>query len=258
MGPHQEVVGVHRRHGLPQRGRHLRPLAAKSLDAIESVQQLKGGRRTRPSLSGFAPDGSAASSSWLKYSRFWQKSNTLKQVLWVARPEQALAEPGAAPEHLPELGLRPHQLEEHQIDHLGHVDAGVEHVHGDGDVGRLVLVGEVVDQALAVAHLVGDHPSEVPGVERRIVGVEPLLDEIGVALVLGEDDRLAQPVAAAHLDALSHEVLEHPIHGVLVEQPLVQLSGHPPYQGGLSGSPSSSSPQSSSSHLSLSSSDSSS
>ena len=67
-------------------------------------------------------------------------------LLVLARPEQVWAEPGAAADHLPELGLRADHLEEDQVDDLGHVDAGVQHVDADGDVRRLVLGGEVVDQ----------------------------------------------------------------------------------------------------------------
>ena len=95
------------------------------------------------------PEPSAGTSGWLKYSRFWQKSKTLNVGLVVAGPEQVGAQPGAAADHLPELGLRPDQLEEHEVDDLGHVDAGVEHVDRDGDVRGLVLDREVVDQALA-------------------------------------------------------------------------------------------------------------
>jgi hypothetical protein len=44
-------------------------------------------------------------------------------------------------------------------------------------------------------------------------------------LVLGEDDRLAEPVAARHLLAPRHQVLQHLVDGVLVEQPLVDRLG---------------------------------
>ena len=74
----------------------------------------------------------------------------VEELLVLARAEQVRAEPRAAADHLPELGLRAHQLEEDEVHDLGHVDAGVEHVDRDGDVRRLVLVREVVDQALRV------------------------------------------------------------------------------------------------------------
>src|SRR4051794_36668456 len=48
--------------------------------------------------------------------------------------EQIGSQAGASSDHLPELGLRSHQLEEHQIDDFRNVDAGVEHVDRDRDV----------------------------------------------------------------------------------------------------------------------------
>ena len=59
----------------------------------------------------------------------------------------------------------------------------------------------------------------------RIVGVEPLLDELRVVLVLGEDDGLAQPVAARHLQPVGHQVRQHLVDRVVVEQPLVDRLG---------------------------------
>ena len=53
--------------------------------------------------------------------------------LVLARAEQVFAEPGAAADHLPELDVGVDRLGEDQVDDLGHVDAGVEHVHRDGD-----------------------------------------------------------------------------------------------------------------------------
>ena len=54
----------------------------------------------------------------------------------VVRTEQIRTESRAASDHLPELDLRVDRLEEDQVHDLGNVDAGVEHVHRDGDVRR--------------------------------------------------------------------------------------------------------------------------
>jgi hypothetical protein len=48
----------------------------------------------------------------------------------------------------------------------------------------------------------------------RVVGIEALGDELGVVVVLGEDDGLAQPVATGHLLPLGHQGLEHLVDGV--------------------------------------------
>ena len=57
-----------------------------------------------------------------------------------ARAEQVLAQPRAAADHLPELHVGLDRLGEDEVDDLGHVDAGVEHVDRDGD-GQLVRPG---------------------------------------------------------------------------------------------------------------------
>ena len=44
-----------------------------------------------------------------------------------------------------------------------------------------------------------------------------------MALVLGKDDGLADAVAAYRFDAALHQVLQHRVHGVGVEDELVQL-----------------------------------
>ena len=54
------------------------------------------------------------------------------------------------------------------------------------------------DEALRVLGLVGDRVRELATVV-RVVGVEPLGDEVRVRPVLGEDDRLAEPVTARDL-----------------------------------------------------------
>ena len=145
-------------------------------------------------------------------------------LLVLGRPEQVRTQARASAEHLPEFGLRAHQLEEDQVHDLGDVDSGVEHVHRDGDVRRLVLGREVVDQALRVLGLECDHARELALVV-RVVGVEALRDELGVVLVLGEQDGLAEPVAAGHRQTPGHEVFQDLVHRVLVEQPLVDRLG---------------------------------
>lgn len=141
-------------------------------------------------------------------------------TLVLAWSEQVGAQAGASAEHLPELRLRPDRFEEDEVDDFGDVDAGVEHVDADGDVRCLVLDREVVDQRLGVLGLVGDDAGERAGV-LGVVGVEAGPDELGVVVVAGEDDRLAEPVTPGNAMPAGHQRLEHLVHGVGVEQPLV-------------------------------------
>ena len=148
----------------------------------------------------------------------------VEEGLVLARPEQVQAEARTPTEHLPELGFRTHQLEKDQIHDLGDVDSGIEHVHRDGDMRRLVPRREAVDQALRILGPEGDDAREL-SLEVRVVGVETLGDELGVALVLGEEDGLAEPIAAGHGHAARHQVLQNLVHRVLVEQPPVDGFG---------------------------------
>ena len=59
----------------------------------------------------------------------------------------------------------------------------------------------------------------------RVVRIEALVDELRVVVVLGEDDRLAEPVAVRDLQPMRHQMLEHLVDGVGVEQPLVDRGG---------------------------------
>ena len=67
-------------------------------------------------------------------------------LLILAGSEQVFAGAGATPHHLPELGAGAHRLEEHQIDDLRDVDAGVEHVDGDGDAQIAVWIGKLINK----------------------------------------------------------------------------------------------------------------
>ena len=87
----------------------------------------------------------------------------MKNLLVLARAEQVRPQPRSAAHHLPELRLRAHQLEEDEIDDFGHVDSGVEHVDGDGDVRSLRpgLRNSSIKR-LRVVDLEVDHPRKVP------------------------------------------------------------------------------------------------
>ena len=145
--------------------------------------------------------------------------------LRLAGPVQVGTQSGAASDHLPVLRLRMHRLEEYEVDDIRDVDAGVEHVDGDGDVGLRARGREPVDEVLNVG------PRGVRDDRRRLaallgeVRVEAFLDELGVLLVLREDDRLAEHVAALDVLSLIDEDLEDLVDGVFVEQPAVQDCG---------------------------------
>jgi len=70
----------------------------------------------------------------------------VEEFLVLTRSEQIRAQPGAAPEHLPELGLRADDLEENEVHHFWYVDSGVEHIYRDRNVRRLIRQIEIIKQ----------------------------------------------------------------------------------------------------------------
>ena len=145
-------------------------------------------------------------------------------LLVLIRAEEVFAKAGATAYHLPELDLGVNRLEEDQVGDLRHVDAGIQHVHGNGDVRGFVLFGKVVEDALWVFCVVVDDACEVSCV-MRVVEIETLLDEYRVVVIAGEDDGLAESVASFDLEAFFHQVLEHFVYRVGIEQPTVDCGG---------------------------------
>ena len=65
-----------------------------------------------------------------------------------------------------------------------------------------------------------DDAGEVPGVP-RVVAVEARFDERRMLVIAREDDRLGKSVATVDGAAVLHEMLQHLVDGVAVEQPTV-------------------------------------
>ena len=59
--------------------------------------------------------------------------------------------------------------------------------------------------------------------QMRVVDIEALLDELRMAPVFGEDDRLAEPVAAGDILSILHQMPERLIDGIGIEEPGIQL-----------------------------------
>ena len=144
----------------------------------------------------------------------------IEKLLVLARPVQIGAQACSSSYHLPELGFGPDDFEKNQIDHFRHVDASVEHVHRYGDMRHAVLHREFVNQALHVLGLIGHDAGELPFVV-RVVDIEAFGDKIGVSIALRKYDGFAQAVATGHLLAIGHQMFEHLVHCVDVEQPFV-------------------------------------
>ena len=90
-----------------------------------------------------------------------------------------------------------------------------------------VLLCEVVEEALRIGRIVVDDAREGSFV-LRVVVIETLLDELGVRVVASKEDRFGQPIPAFYCVAMLHQVLEHLVYRVLVEEPAVDGGGVDP------------------------------
>ena len=100
-----------------------------------------------------------------------------------------------------------------------HIDAGIQHIHRDGNLGQFLRVGEIVDGALGIfQRLSMTMAYRADG----ILLVEHLQDGFGVAVILGKDDGLAQFFAVVDFQAVGHQQGKRLADGILVENPLVQ------------------------------------
>ncbi|MCY1181960.1 hypothetical protein D9M73_224950 [compost metagenome] len=111
-------------------------------------------------------------------------------TLVLAWAEQVGAQARATADHLPELDPGLDRLGEYQVDHFGHIDAGVEHVHRDGDAEVVVRLLEFLDQGVHVRNGVVDDLADLAAV-LRVKLAEELFQVLGVLLALGKDDGLA-------------------------------------------------------------------
>ena len=138
------------------------------------------------------------------------------ETLLILSAEDSRTQSGATANHLPELDFTLDDLEENQVQDVRYVDTRIQHIHGNGYLRLLVTDFELVDEVLRIGDVVVNEDAE----PRTIFGIEyaePLDDELGVAVVVGEDDGLADTFPALNLQAVLHQVLQDGVHGVLVE-----------------------------------------
>ena len=117
---------------------------------------------------------------------------------------------------MPELGFGAHFFEKHQVNTLGYIDAGVHHIHRNGNVRLLLRPFKCINHILGIGILTNDalrKRAVIFGVQL----VEPLQNEFRMAFGLGKDDGFADVVATGNLDATGHQILQNGIHGDFVK-----------------------------------------
>ena len=130
----------------------------------------------------------------------------------------------AAALHLLEVDAAPHVAHEDQAFDRLYVGAGGDHVHGDGDA-RMVVVAELRQNRFGIfVGPVGDLLAKLVALAELLA--HRLDDVVGVAVVLGEDQRFGS-LAAARKDIrlLVTEGADHGAYLIRVHDRAVQLLG---------------------------------
>ena len=70
------------------------------------------------------------------------------------RTEQLWAEARSPTDHLPEFGLGADDFEKHKIDHIGYINARIEHIYGNRDLRIFCSCAEIINQRLGIIDLV--------------------------------------------------------------------------------------------------------
>ena len=148
------------------------------------------------------------------------KNIELVLILTIHQPR---TQTGATPNHLPELRFAHDLFKEHQIQHLRHVDAGVQHIHGNGDLRQLLRIGELVNRALGVSHIVINDLGKAGKV--RVFFIENREDFLRMGVIFCKDDRFAQLTAVVDGQTVGHQRVQYLSDGVFIENPFVQRRG---------------------------------
>ena len=119
------------------------------------------------------------------------------------------AKTGTPANHLPEFGNGFDRFGKDEVDDVGDIYPGVEHVNGycDGEVFGTVPALEVVDELLGTGFVAVDAQAEVSTVLGEFL-VEYFNELFGVLVVAGEYDGLAHAGTVGVANAVFHEVTQ--------------------------------------------------
>jgi len=145
------------------------------------------------------------------------------ELVLILTIQQPRTQTGATPNHLPEFCLAHDLFEEHQIQHFRHVNAGVQHIHGNSDLRHFLRVRKFVDGALRIGHIVVDDLGKAG--KMWVFLIENPEDFLCMGVILCKDDRLAQFVAVVDGQTVGHQRIQYLSDGVFIENPFIQCRG---------------------------------
>jgi hypothetical protein len=103
---------------------------------------------------------------------------------------------------VPHQPLNPY-TQKYKVCYFWHINAGIQHVYGDGNVGSSIFLGEIIDKSLRVFGLVIDNASELASV-MGVVVIKSLLDKNCMIVVPSKNNSFRQSIATVDLIAVLH------------------------------------------------------
>ena len=144
-----------------------------------------------------------------------------KFFLVFVQGKQVLAQPGATPNHLPEFYTAANRFKKYEVAHFRHINACIEHIYRHGNLWHFCFVLKLVEQVVAIFLLIIDY-FQKRALIRRILFVKPFFNKHGMLMRTGKYNGFRQFVASFYLDAMFHQMANHFIHRIGIEEPLVQ------------------------------------
>ncbi|MNJ30227.1 hypothetical protein D3C77_248230 [compost metagenome] len=137
-------------------------------------------------------------------------------MLVFAPTEQIGTQASAPTNHLPEFDPGFNRLGKHKVDHLRHVDTGVQHVDRNSYSEVVIRFFELLDQRAHIGDAVVDNLADLDPV-LRVEFAEESFEMLSVILALSEDDCLAYQRAGFILDAVVDQVFQNNSISVFTE-----------------------------------------
>ena len=145
------------------------------------------------------------------------------ELVLILTIQQPRTQTGAASNHLPELRFAHDLFKEHQIQHLRHVNAGVQHIHGNSDLRHFFRVGKLVNGTLRIGHVIVDDLGKAR--KMWVFLIENPEDFLCMGVIFRKNDGLAQLAAVVDGQAVGHQRVQYLSDGVFIENPFVQRRG---------------------------------
>ena len=143
------------------------------------------------------------------------------EFVFILTVHKSRAEPCPTADHLPELRLAHHLLEEHKIQNLRYINTGIQHIDRNGNLREFPRIAELINRTLRIIDPVINYFGKVIR-QMRIFLMEHLKDLLCMSMIFGKDNCLADLFPVIDLQPLCHHRLQNFPNGIFVKDPGVQ------------------------------------